>query len=382
MTHKNKSIKILHIHVLPVITGSGINTILTMNGLKHKYQMEMACAPGGPLVDLAEEHGIPVRPIKNFVSEVAPFKDLHALWQVYRLLHKGKYDLIHTHNSKGGFIGRLAAMLAGGIPVIHGVHGYAFHKNEPWLRRTLFFLLEFFARNWSARVICISQPLVDLWVKQRLTSPEKIRKIYSGIDVQEFKQFDKRDVVRQELGLQPDAIAIGQVSKLWEGKGHIDIIAACPDIVKALPGAKVFFIGDGPIRNKLENIVLKKGLQDRIIFLGHRDDVAEVTSALDIAILASYYEGMGRVILEAMAVGLPVVATRVGGIVDLVVDQQTGLLVDPHSPEQLTENIIRLAQDPALRKRMGDAGRRRVDNKFSVDTMIAQIDSVYQEVLV
>jgi glycosyltransferase involved in cell wall biosynthesis len=353
-----------------------------MQGLRRKYHIEMACAPGGPLYDLTEQTGIPVLPIKDFVSEAAPFKDIHAFWQVYRLLRKGNYDLIHTHNSKGGFIGRLAAKLAGGIPVIHGVHGYAFHKNEPWLRRALFFLLEYLARNWSVRIICISQPLVDLWVKKKLAPVEKIRKIYSGIDVQEFKQFDKRDVIRQKLGLQQDAIAIGQVSKLWEGKGHIDIIAACPDIVKALPGAKVFFIGDGPIRNKLENIVLQNGLQDRIIFLGHRRDVVEVTSALDIAILASYYEGMGRVILEAMAAGLPVVATRVGGIVDLVVDQETGLLIDPHSPQQIADAVIRLAKDSALRKTMGLLGKKRVDNRFSAATMVEQIDQLYQEVFV
>ena len=378
---KSKQIKILHIHVLPVITGSGINTFLTMNGLKDKYHMEMACAPCGPLDDLAEQHGIAVRPIKNFVSEMSLFKDLHALWQVYRLLRKRKYDLIHTHNSKGGFIGRLAARFAGRPPVIHGVHGFAFHENEKWLRRTLFFALEKLARRWSARIICISQPLVELWVQRKLASPEKIRMIYSGIDIREFRNVNSRKKIRRELGLQPDQIAVGQVSKLWEGKGHEDIINACPLIFTEIPDLKMFFIGDGPIRNKLEEMVYKNGLQERIIFLGHCDNIAEVTSALDIAVLASHFEGMGRVILEAMATGLPVVATRVGGIPDLVVDQETGFLVEPHNPEQLAQNIIHLASDPKLRKHMGNAGKKSVDERFNVDTMIEQIDQLYQEVL-
>lgn len=378
---KNRQTKILHIHVLPVITGSGINTFLTMKGLKGKYHIEMACAPGGPLGDLAEKHGITVRPIKNFVSEMSLFKDLHALWQFYRLLHREKYNLIHTHNSKGGFIGRLAAKLAGGPPVIHGVHGYAFHENEPWLRRTLFFALEKLARNWSARIICISQPLVDIWVRRKLAPPEKIRKIYSGIDISEFKNINSRQKVRKEWGLKPDQIAVGQVSKLWEGKGHEDIINACPLIFTEIPDLKVFFIGDGPIRGKLEEMVYKNGLQERIIFLGHCDNIAEVTSALDIAVLASHFEGMGRVILEAMAAGLPVVATRVGGIPDLVVDQETGFLVEPHNPEQLAQFIIYLAFNPELRKQMGYAGKQRVDKRFNVNTMIEQIDQLYQEVL-
>ncbi len=378
---KNKQKKILNIHVLPVIAGSGITTFLTMNGLKHKYHAEMACAPEGPLVDLAEKEGVRVRPIKNFVSEVAPFKDICALWQLYRLLRREKYDLVHTHNSKGGFIGRLAAMLAGGPPVVYTVHGYAFHKSEPWLRRTIFYALEKIARRWSARVICVSQPLVDLWIQRKLASPEKTRKIYSGIDIREFNRASRRKQVRKELGLRKDQIAIGQVSKLWEGKGHVDIIAACPDIFKELPNAKVFFIGDGPIQNKLNEIVLKNNLEDRIIFTGHHDDIPQITSALDIAVLASYYEGMGRVILEAMAAGLPVVATRVGGIVDLVVDQETGLLIAPHNPQQLADAVITLAKDPALRKSMGLQGKKRVDDRFSAATMVEQIDQVYQEVL-
>lgn len=377
----DKKKRILHIHVLPVISGSGIDTFLIMKGLKHKYSMEMACAPGGPLNDLVMKYDMTVRPIKNFVSEVAPVKDLHALWQVYRLLQRTKYDLIHTHNSKGGFIGRLAAYLVGNPPVIHEVHGYAFHENEPWIRRSIFFALEVLARHWSKMVICISQPLVDIWVKRKLAPPERIRKIYSGIEIAEFQKTHARDKIRRELGLRPDQIAVGQVSKLWEGKGHEDIIDACPIIFEEVPDLKIFFVGDGPIRKKLEEIVYKNGLQGRIVFLGHCDNIAEVTSALDIAVLASHFEGMGRVLLEAMAAGLPIVATRVGGIPDLVVDQETGFLVEPHNPEQLAQSILRLASDLELRKRMGNSGRQRVDSRFSATTMLKQIDSVYQEVL-
>ncbi len=381
MNSEIKKKKILHVHVLPVITGSGINTFLTMNGLKHRYHMEMACAPGGPLNDRARDNGITVRQIRNFVSEVALCKDLHALWQLYRLLRREHYDLMHTHNSKGGFIGRLAARLAGGPPVIHGVHGYAFHHDEPRLRRALFFLLEYIARNWSTRVICISQPLADLWVAKKLAPREKIRKIYSGIDVNEFKRTDKRDEIRRTLGLKQNDIAVGQVSKLWEGKGHCDIIEACVEIFEKVPNVKVFFIGEGPIRKKLENIVLQKGFGNRIIFLGFLNNVAQVTAAMDIAVLASYYEGMGRVILEAMAAGLPVIATRVGGIVDLVVDNKTGILVDAHSPDQIAKAAIRLARDVTLRKQMGLAGKERADSSFSAGEMIAQIDMLYTEVL-
>ncbi len=380
-TMTEQKARVLHIHVLPVITGSGINTFLTMDGLKEKYQMEMACAPGGPLNELVVEHGMTVHPIKNFVSEMAFFKDLHALWQVYRLLRKRRFDLVHTHNSKGGFIGRFAAFLASGPPVIHGVHGFAFHQNEPWLRRTLFFTLEKIAKYWSAKVICISQPLVDLWVQCKLAAPEKISKIYSGIEVNKFKKKVNRSKIRKELGLDSKDIAIGQVSKLWEGKGHEDIINAAPALVEKVPQAKIIFIGEGPLLEKLQKMTTEKNVQDNFIFLGYRSNIPELTQALDIAVLASHFEGMGRVILEAMAVGLPIVASRVGGIVDLVIDNETGLLVDPHTPSQLTLALTKLAQDPDLRKKMGALGQQRVDERFTSAMMIDQIDSLYKEVL-
>lgn len=381
MTPPDTLKKILHVHVLPLVTGSGINTFLTMKGLHDRYQMEMACAPNGPLNELVTKYGMVVHPIKNFVSEVSLFKDLHALWQIFMLLRRQKYDLIHTHNSKGGFIGRLAAFLAGGPPVIHGVHGFAFHENERWLRRVLFFALEKLAKHWSTRVICISQPLVELWIQSNLAPREKIRKIYSGIEIMDFKRKYNRSKIRTQLGLKPGQIAVGQVSKLWEGKGHEDIMNACPKLIEQIPDLKVFFIGNGPICEKLQSMVDKKGLQNTIVFLGHCDNVPEITSALDIAVLASHFEGMGRVVLEAMAVGLPVVATRVGGIPDLVVDQKTGILIDSHSPQQLAHGILLLATNQELRKNMGSAGQKRVDKRFSASTMVEQIGQLYEEVL-
>ncbi len=377
----NKKYKILHIHVLPVISGSGINTFLTMNGLKNKYEMEMACAPGKDLNDMVIENGMRVHEIKNFVSEAKPLKDIHALWQLYKLLKTEKYDLVHTHNSKGGFLGRLAAKLAGVPHVIHTVHGFAFHNNETFIRRTLFYFLEKMVHNWCDAYICISKPLVDLWIKHKLAPKEKITKIYSGIEISEFASKDKREKIRNELGIKDNEIAIGQVSKLWEGKGHIDIINAVPMIIKKHTNCKFFFIGDGPIRKKLELEIKKRNLEHKIFITGHRNDIPQITSALDIAVLASYYEGMGRVILEAMATGLPVVATSVGGIVDLIDNAQTGILVKPHSPKQLAQAIIKLIKDSNLRTKMGQAGVKKIDKHFSSQTMIKEIDKLYMNIL-
>ncbi len=379
---KSSRAKILHVHTLPIISGSGINTFLSMNGLKHKYEMSMACAPGGKLNDLVRENCMRVHTIRNFVSEMNPLKDIHALWQLYCLIRREKHVLIHTHNSKGGFIGRLAARLAGSVPVVHTVHGFAFHENEPFLRRNLFLFLEKLGANWCTRTICISQPLVDLWLSHNMASRRTIRKIYSGIDTKAFdvSETDRMDT-RTALGLQPHQIAVGQVSKLWEGKGHSDIIRAMPIILKTLPGLKMFFIGDGPIRRKLEDLTRETGVADNVVFLGHRDDVAQVTASLDIAVLASHFEGMGRVVLEAMAAGVPVIAARVGGIVDLIEDKSNGLLIDPHSPDQIAQAIIRLAKNETQRWHLGEAGKKSLKKDFDADTMVKEIDKVYEEIL-
>ncbi len=161
-----KDLKILHIHTLPIVSGSGINTFLTMKGSKDaEAKVGLACAPGGRLHDLVEESEMDFYPIRNFVSELAPLKDIHALIQMIWLLYRKHFDIVHTHNSKAGFIGRLAARFTGVPIIVHTVHGFPFHDAEKKTHRALFILLEKWAARWCDRMIAISQPMID-WANE------------------------------------------------------------------------------------------------------------------------------------------------------------------------------------------------------------------------
>ncbi len=369
---------------MPVISGSGINTFLSMKGLKNdNISMALACAPGGPLLDLVGDEGIEVIPFPDMVQPIDPVKDFAASVNLYRHLRKNKYHIVHTHNSKAGFIGRLSARLAGVPVIIHTVHGFAFHDQEPLWRRMLFRNLERAASKWCDRMIFISEPLIDWALREKITSAEKIVKIYSGIDLDRFKPVSSEDKkqARIKWGINPDAPVAGIVSKLWEGKGHKILLKAFEELIKEMSEAKLFIVGEGYLEEELKSCAEEWGLSESIIFTGFKSEVSEVMSCFDISVLPSYFEGMGRVLLEAMAMKIPVVASNVGGIPDIVKNNENGILVNPGNVSELAEAMKKLLTNPELSMSMGEWGHKKVTEAFSAESMCEKILSVYSDCL-
>lgn len=377
-----RKFKVLHIHTLPVISGSGINTLLSMAGLNQdRYEVEFACAPGGPLIDQVVSGGIGFHPIRHFVQRISIYHDLLAWWQLVCLMRQRDYDIVHTHNSKAGFLGRLAAIVAPVPIIVHTIHGFAFHEYERPLRRQLFIWLERFAGHFTDRLITISEPLKQWGLGLRIGRPEKYVTIYSGIEIEKFRVNIDIQQKKAELGIGPEDKVVGVVAKLWEGKGHRCILQAAQGVVKRRPNVKFLFVGEGILKEKLQLLTHQLGLDEKVIFTGFRTDIPELTAIFDIAVLASFFEGLGRVLLEAMALGKPVVASRVGGIVDVVDDGKTGILVPAQDAPALANALITLLLDAGLRMRMGKAARAKIDAKFSAQAMVSQIKDVYEQLL-
>lgn len=377
-------IRILHVHTLPVISGSGINTFLSMKGIdRNIYEVELVCAPGGRLIELMNSHQIKVWTFNNLVQPLHPLKDFLALINLTSFLKKNAYHVVHTHNSKAGFIGRLAARLANVPVVIHTVHGFAFHDQEPRWRRALFRNLERVASRWCDKEIFISQPLIDWALKEKIISPDKVVKIYSGIDLNQFQPLseDRKTQIRKEWGIGKDDTVIGIVSKLWEGKGHAILIDAFKQIKQDIKNARLVIIGEGYLYDKLVNQVKLLGIEDSVLFTGFQMDVSGIIGIFDVAVLPSFFEGMGRVILEAMAMEKPVVASRVGGIPDLVDDSVTGYLTVPGNVQELAEALKKILTDRHLTQRMGKEARKRTTLQFSSEVMVESISKVYSECL-
>lgn len=377
-------IKVLHIHTLPIVSGSGINTYLSMRGMDRRlYEVELACAPGGRLIDLVQEHRMTVRPFKNLVQPLNPLKDTLALINLIFFLKKNPYHIVHTHNSKAGFLGRLAAKLARVPVIIHTVHGFAFHDQEPPWRQTLFRNLERAASRWCDKMIFISQPLIDWALGEQIAAEEKTVKIYSGIELDLFRPATSRtkNNIRKKWNIDQRAAVIGIVSKLWEGKGHVLLLEAFKELKKEMKDAFLVIVGEGDLYDKLVRIANRNGLSDSVLFTGFQLDVSEIIATFDVAVLPSFFEGMGRVLLESMAMGKPVVASRVGGIPDLVEHGVNGLLVTPGDTQELADALQKILNDKKLAQRLGKVGQKRVKEQFSADVMVQSIEKVYREFL-
>ena len=374
-------IRVLHFHTLPVVSGSGINTFLTMKGTPaDRFRVALACAPGGRLVELVRAAGMDVHEIPSLVQPLRPARDLAALAAMVRLLRRERIHVAHTHNSKAGFLGRLAARLARTPVVVHTVHGFAFHDAESAWRRRLFRALERMAADWADHTIFISQPLIEWADREGILRPGRYSKIYSGIDVESFRRHAAADPtpVRRSLGLGPGDRVVGLVAKLWEGKGHRVALEALARIRPEVPEARLLLVGEGPLEPELRRRAAELGVADAVVFAGFRTRIAEITAACDLCILPSFFEGMGRVLLEAGAAGRAVVASRVGGIPDVVEHGVTGLLVPPGDARALARAVRELLCDPERAARMGRAARERIRERFDAGVMARRIVEVYE----
>lgn len=377
-------IKVLHIHTLPVISGSGLNTFLSMKGMKRDtYKVELACAPGGRLIDLVKENGMEVRTFRHLVQPLDPINDFLALLAIASFLTRNRYHIIHTHNSKAGFIGRLAARLAGIPVIIHTVHGFSFHDQEPTFRRMIFRNLERTASRWCDRAIFISQPLIDWALNEKIIEKRKIVKIYSGINLDDFRPCteDEKREIRRKHGLGEDDAVIGIVSKLWEGKGHSVLLKAVKELKQDIPDVKLIIVGEGDLLDSLRKEAENLGLKNSVVFKGFQMPVSELIATFDIAVLPSFFEGMGRVILEAMAMEKPVVASRVGGIPELIEDGKNGILFTAGNVRELSAALKEILRNKKLARRMGLEGRKKIGPEFSAEAMVQSISDIYQECL-
>ena len=385
-------------YVLHLITrmdggGSARNTFLTAIGHDRK-QFRVGLVYGRPVSLMAEEASrlkfdlerlsqadVRVFEVPTLVREVRPILDARATLALWRLLRRERPALVHTHTSKVGVVGRLAAWLARVPVVIHTPHGHIFYGYYGVVASALIRLLERLLAKITDRIVTLTDRGAEEHVQFHIAGMEKFVTIHSGIDLAHFRSVQVDAAVkRKELGLPPDGAIVGTVGRLVPIKGLEWLLKAAPQVLAQFPQACFVIIGDGPLLGELRQLTSKLGIGLRVVFLGAREDVPECLAALDLFVLPSLNEGMGRVLLEAMAVGLPVVATRVGGIPDIVPDGTTGLLVPPRDDRALAEAILILLRDRSRRAAYGEAARRHVDGRFDVETMVRNIERLYDEV--
>jgi len=319
--------------------------------------------------------------VTPLVREINPVLDAWAIVALWRLLRRVRPEVVHTHTSKAGAVGRLAAWLAGTPVVIHTPHGHIFYGYYGAVASVIIRLLERHLAKITDRIVTLTDRGAQEHVQYKIASPQKFVTIHGGNSLAQFRSLRVNATVkRKELGLPPEGPIIGTVGRLVPIKGHTWLLRAVPQVLAEFPQACVVLIGDGPLLGELKELAADLGISQHVVFLGTRHDIPECLAVLDLFVLPSLNEGMGRALLEAMAVGCPVVATRVGGIPDVVADGTTGLLVPPRDDRALAEAILTLLRDRSRRAAYGEAARRYVDGRFDIETMVHNIERLYDEV--
>lgn len=379
-----RPLRVLHVITRMIVGGAQENTMLSCALIDpERFPSTLLTGPEtgveGELHSESSARGVRVLVEPSLVRRLSPWHDLVATLRLWRTMRDGGYDVVHTHSSKAGILGRVAAWLAGVPVVVHTTHGWGFNRHQPWHVYWLYVWLERLCARFSNAIIVVGTPNRDEGLELGIGRPQQYRLIRSGIEVQAYRDADiSREAARERLGLPQDAFVIGSVGRLGEQKAPLDLLAAFAPVAAAEPRARLVYVGDGPLRGELEAAVARAGLDGRVHLAGLRRDVPDLLRAFDVFALASHWEGLPRVFPQAMAAGLPIVATQVDGAPDVITPGENGWLVPVGDMATMAERLGALAADPATARRMGAAGRARVA-EFDACRMVQDLAGLYAE---
>lgn len=369
------------------IGGPSVHVILCTAGL-DPARFETTLVVGregereGSMFDLAERHGVRPLVIPSLGREISFANDTRATLALWRLLRKIRPHVVHTHTSKAGFSGRIAARLAGVPVVLHTFHGHVFHGYFGPARTAAFVVLERSLAHLSDAIITISSRLEHDLLQRRIAPPDKIRVIELGLDLQRFLEVESRcGALRSELGIPSGSTVVGIVGRLVPIKDHNTFLDAAARVAGVCPDVHFAVVGDGELRLSLEDRASRLGLSERVHFCGWRSDLPAVYADLDLVVVSSLNEGTPVSLIEAAAAGRPTIATRVGGVPDLIDDGRTGMLVDPGSPEQLSEAIVKTLADPTAARERSDRARMLVRGRYAAQRLLDDLERTYINLL-
>lgn len=384
------------IKVLQLIThlgfgGASDNTLLTAEHLS-RASYEVHIAAGQDYMDWVERGRSSADALFLFPDmrrSPHPLADIRVLRQLERFIREQGYDIVHTHNAKAGVVGRIAARRAGAPIVLHSMHLLSWQdahaqadglakRAQAAAQQRIYLRLERYAAKLSDALIMVCESNRQEAIAAGLAPAEKISTIYSGIEFDRFQRPVDRAAKCRELGLAPDRPIVGMIGRLSAQKAPLDFVAAAKLALERRPDAQFILVGDGP---QADEVALAVAGEPRIRVLGYRDDVPELYGILDVFALASLWEGLGRALTEAMIMAVPVAATAVNGIPELVIHGETGLLSPPNQPAGLGENIAWLLAHPAEAQAMSRRGQARVLPKFGAAQMVEQIEALYERLL-
>lgn len=376
--------KICHIVLLSHLSGvQRVMYDLCQSLDQDRYERHVICKEAGPLTVELAKHGIAFHLVPSLVRPMHPLKDLRSFIAIFRLCRKHGFDLVHTHSSKTGFLGRVAARLAGVPYVFHHIHGFAFHDYSSCFSRFIYSTLEKVAGWFSDRLIFVNDEERSITIENGWAPSEKCITIYNGTDLTLF-QIDEgdagaREEVRTRLGLDSDELVILICGRLDEQKQSLILPEIAASLQEKLPHVKWSFLvaGDGELEDELKREIQATGMEKRIRLLGWYPKPHELMAVADIKLLPSLWEGLPLTLIEALASGLPIVASDIKGNRE-VVNEETGYLCEPKDPHAYAEKLAKLCQEASTRLQMRSAARNRAENTFDLKKTCSRVQALYE----
>ncbi len=368
-----RSIKILHIQLLPLLSGvQNVMIDIMENANSEQFEFSVISAPYGLLIKKLKNMGIKHYPLHGLIREINLY-DIIIFFKIYKICHSGKFDIVHTHSSKTGFLGRIAARIAGIPVVIHTIHGFPFNPFQRKVKQNFYKMLERIASLFCDMTISVNRSERELAIKDHIIPERKILTIYNGIDIVTSRTY----IHREELGFHKDDIIFGSVCRFSEQKNIINLIKIAIEIVEKSNKIKFVFLGDGELWNDAEKLIQEKNLNSRILLPGWTTNVRDWLSLFDIYVLYSRWEGLSLSILEAMSAGLPIIASDINGNNELVVDGYNGYLIKIGDKTLLTQKILWLSTHDQIRNEMGKKSLMLVKKNFSLKKFSDSYNNLY-----
>jgi glycosyltransferase involved in cell wall biosynthesis len=335
----------------------------------------------GDLRPRAAELGVRVQVVPQLIRSINPTHDAGAFRALRRRFLIERPDVVHTHSSKAGVVGRLAARSAGVPAILHTVHGWSFHGYMPAWRRHLYIALERLSARTCDRVVAVSDLDREKGLAAKIGHPTQYAVIHEHNDLGPFEAHrGARSEARTRLEISEDVHVIGTIGRLSDQKDPVTFVRTASRVLGEVPNTSFVMVGDGPRRGDAERMARELGVSDRLLLAGMRDDVAQLLPAFDVFLLTSLWEGLPLVIPQAMASGVPVVASTADGNREVIRDAENGLLAPPRRPDLFAKQVVRLLHDRPLADRLVRAGFDTARD-FSLDRTIAQLERLYAECL-
>lgn len=383
----DRKVRVLQLITRLIVGGAQETAIVVAGEIDHeRYETELwigpQTGPEGSLLDDARRRGILVTVFPNLVREVSPVKDILVTIELARRMRLRRFDVVQTHSSKAGIVGRIAARLAGVPHVTHVVHGWGFHERMHPLVRWSYVVLERAMSRISWPLVSVSKRTRRIGLESRIGRPSSYRLIRSGIPLDVFHgDSADRARVRASLGVGPDEVLVGSVGRLSPQKNPHDFVRVASAVLRRHGGVRFVYVGDGPMRREIETAIAAERIGDRLDLLGLRGDVPDLLRAFDVFILTSLWEGLPRVLPQALATGVPVVAYDVAGIDESVIDGRNGYLVPAGAVDDMVLRLEKLISDGGHRAAMSARAVDEFDESFSETAMVRGFEDLYADLM-